>query len=135
MDRKEIAIQAIVNMAMKSEEICIRNDKFQMLFGSLIAIIITPMVLPLIFVQYKHDIKFAARYAIFTIHALMCSIVTFPLIFIDIAKVGTISMWYANKAYQMFKGENIRLNDKDGEYEFNEERYETWLRQEIASSK
>jgi hypothetical protein len=49
------------------------------------------------------------------------------------AKVGTISMWYADKAYQMFKGEKLKLNDEDGEYEFEENRYEAWLKKAIAS--
>ena len=131
--RKEMAIQGIINSALKTEEICLNQDKFGMLFGSIIALVVTPLCLPLIFVQYKDDLKFAVKFFILTIQSFMCGLVILPLIFIDIAKVGSISMWYADKAYQMFKGEKLKLNDEDGEYEFEENRYEAWLKRTIAS--
>lgn len=132
--RKEMAIQGIINSALKTEEICLNQDKFGMLFGSIIALVVTPLCLPLIFVQYKDDLKFAVKFFILTIQSFMCGLVILPLIFIDIAKVGSISMWYADKAYQMFKGEKLMVMDYNGPYEFEEDRYETWLRQVIAES-
>jgi hypothetical protein len=105
-----------------------------MLFGSIIALMVTPLCLQLIFIQYKDDLKFAVKFFIITIQSFMCGLVILPLILIDIVKVGAISMWYADKAYQMFKGEKLMVMDYNGPYEFEENRYETWLRQVIAES-
>ena len=132
--RKELAVQGIINSAVKTETLCLNKDKLGMLFGSIIALVVTPLCLPLIFVQYKDDLKFAMRFFVLTVQAFMCGLVILPLIFIDLAKVGSISMWYADKAYQMFKGEKLMVMDYSGPYEFEEDRYETWLRQAIAES-
>ena len=133
--KKEIAIQSIIQMAVKTENMCLKKDTFGLLFGNIVALCVVPMVLPLIFWQYKEDLKFAIKYFILTIHAAMCSIITLPLIYIDIAKVGAISMWYADKTYQLFKGgEKLKVADEKGElYEFDEDRYEAWLRKAIAA--
>ena len=134
--KKDFMAQGIVSKAIQGEELVLKKDRARIFFGSLVALLMLPIILPLIFWYFKEDKLFAAKYVIFIIHASMCSIICLPLIFIDLPKSGAISMWYADKAYQMIRGEKLKVADEKGElYEFEEERYEAWLRQAIASSK
>ena len=134
MFNHEVAIQTVINMANKTEKQCINKNYLALLIGCIAGVIVAPIALVMIPFIFKNKM-FALKYMHYTISATMCTIITLPLIFISISKYGAISMWYANKAHMMFtNGKKLMLRDDDGElYEFDEDRYEAWLRQAIAS--
>ena len=135
MFNRELAAQGVVATAIKTEQMCLRKDRIGLFFGTLLAMVVSPVMIPIAIIAMGIN-KMMFKFLVFSIHGFMCSLVILPLIFISISKFGAISMWYSAKGYELFKGEKLKVADETGElYEFDEDRYEAWLRQAIASSK
>lgn len=135
MFNKEMAAQGVIATAIKTEQMCLKKDRAGLFFGTLLSLVMAPIMVPFAVIAMGIN-KLMIKFVLFTVHAFMCSLITLPVIFISLPKVGAMSMWYAAKGYHLFTGETLKVADDNGElYEFNEDRYEAWLRQAIASSK
>lgn len=135
MFSNELAAQGVIQNAVIFEQKCLKKKRISLLLGTLLAMVVTPVMVPFAVIAMGIN-KLSLRFLALSVHGFMCSIVILPLIFISLPKFATISMWYSSQTYELFKGEKLKVADNNGElYEFNEERYESWIRQAIASSK
>lgn len=136
MFNEKMAAEGALQSAILSESMVLKQERTKILLHCLISLVLAPASLVILLFSCCKRPKLFVKMAAFTLNAAMCTVVTLPLIFINLAKFGTITMWYANKAYHMFSGKNIQVEYQFGKLEdFNEDRYEAWLRQAIASSK
>lgn len=133
MFSKELAAQGVIQNAVIFEQKCLKKNRIGLFLGTLLAMVMTPVMVPFAIISMGIN-KLSLRFLALSVHGFMCSLVILPLIFISLPKFATISMWYSSQIYELFKGEKLKVADDNGElYEFDEDRYEAWLRQAIAS--